>query len=51
MSVDRDRQWPLGLEQREGRLRNQIALEVLILTAAFDPDIAGSQSSKKTHIS
>jgi hypothetical protein len=43
VGVDRDRQWPLGLEQREGRLRNQVALEVLILAAAFDPDIAGAQ--------
>src|SRR6202162_895681 len=43
VGVDRDRQWPLGLEQREGWLRNQAALEVLILAAAFDPDIAGAQ--------
>ena len=47
VGVDRDRQWPLGLEQREGRLRNQVALEVLILAAAFDPDIAGAQPITK----
>ena len=34
---------PSALSSAKGRLRNQVALEVLILAAAFDPDIAGAQ--------